>query len=109
MPSIDSAIIGVWKGSSICQVQNTPCHDEIVVYYIAKDQGVDSFSVKANKIIDGKEEEMGVLLFKLDRKNRRLISNDNGALWKFDLKNRELSGTLFYKGIFYRIIKLTKQ
>ena len=108
-PSIDSTIIGVWKGTSICQLQNTSCQDEIVVYYITKSRDVDSFSVKANKIIDGREQEMGVLLYKLDRKNKRLISNDNGALWKFDLKNRELSGTLFYKGTFYRIIKLTKQ
>ena len=108
-PPIDSTIIGVWKGTSICQVQNTSCQDEIVVYYITKAQGVDSFNVSANKIVNGKEVEMGVIEFKLDRKINRLISNDHNAVWKFDLKKRGLEGTLVYKGTFYRIIKLTKQ
>ena len=29
----DTLLIGVWKGSSICQIKNSPCHDETVVYY----------------------------------------------------------------------------
>ena len=32
----DTLLIGVWKGSSICQIKNSPCHDETVVYYISK-------------------------------------------------------------------------
>ena len=30
-------IEGAWRGSSICQVKNSPCHDEQVVFHISKD------------------------------------------------------------------------
>ena len=81
-----------------------------MIYYITKAGDTDSFRVMANKMINGVEEEMGVIEFKLDRKNKRLFSNDNRAVWSFHLKkNRQLSGTLFYKGSLYRIVSLTKQ
>lgn len=31
---------GVWNGTSLCQVKNSPCHDEIVVYHISKERPV---------------------------------------------------------------------
>jgi hypothetical protein len=40
---IDTLLIGTWKGTSICQVKNSPCHDENVVYHISKNKGVDTF------------------------------------------------------------------
>ena len=107
--SLDSNIIGIWKGTSLCQIKNSPCHDEIVVYYISKVQGIDSFNISANKIVDGKEEEMGILGCKLDRKNNRLLSTSHNSLWTFNFKDKNLDGTLFYNEKLYRIIKLQKQ
>ena len=104
----DSAIVGVWKGSSICQVKNSPCHDETVVYHITKVQGVDMFDVDAYKIIDGKEDEMGILHFHLDKTKNQLIANMNGT-WTLNLKGRNIDGILTVNGTLYRIIKLTKQ
>jgi hypothetical protein len=40
---IDTLLIGTWKGTSICQVKNSPCHDEVVVYRISKNNDVDAF------------------------------------------------------------------
>lgn len=107
--NLESTILGIWKGTSLCQVKNSPCHDETVVYYITQVQGVDTFNIAANKIVNGKEEEMGVIGCKLDRKNNRLLSNSYNGQWTFNFKGKTLDGTLYYKGDLYRIIKLTKQ
>ena len=100
--SLDSVVIGIWKGTSICQIKNSPCHDEVVVYYISKAQGIDT-------IVNGKEEEMGIIGFKLDKKNNRLLSTDYNSLWTLTFKDKDLDGTLYQKGNLYRIIKLKKQ
>ncbi|HET9056518.1 MAG TPA: hypothetical protein VFN30_06705 [Chitinophagaceae bacterium] len=107
--SIDSMIIGIWKGTSTCQIKNSPCHDETVVYYISKIQGIDTFNISANKIVNGKEEEMGIIGCKLDKMNNRLLSASPNTLWTFNFKNKNLNGTLYFKGNLYRIIKLVKQ
>lgn len=107
--SQDNSIVGIWKGTSICQIKNSPCHDEIVVYYISKVQGVDTFNIAANKIVNGKEEEMGNIGCKLDRNNSRLLSTAYNSLWTFNFKSDSLNGTLYFRGDLYRIIKLKKQ
>ena len=104
----DTLLIGVWKGSSICQIKNSPCHDETVVYYISKKPGIDTFYINGNKIVNGVEEEMGILPFTLNKKTNQLISTSYG-LWTFTIKQRKLEGTLVSKGALYRIINLTKQ
>lgn len=105
----DSAIIGVWKGTSICQIKNSPCHDEVVVYYITKAQGIDTFNISANKIVNGKEEEMGEIGCKLVKENNSLHSTSYNSLWTFNIQGKDLDGTLYHEGKLYRIIKLTKQ
>jgi len=106
--SVDSTLIGVWKGTSICQIKNSPCHDENVVYHISKVHGIDTFKIVATKIVDGKEEEMGTLGFKFNKKTNQLISTDYG-LWTLNLKGNKLDGTLIVRGDLYRIIKVSKQ
>jgi len=105
--TIDS-LAGVWKGTSLCQVKNSPCHDEIVVYHIAKGNTPDSCIVQANKIVNGVEEDMGTLLFKLDRANDELISSSYNSKWVFKLKNGKLEGTLIHDSNLFRIIQLSK-
>jgi len=106
--SVDSTLIGVWKGISICQIKNSPCHDENVVYHISKVRGIDTFKIVATKIVNGKEEEMGTLGFKFNKKTNQLISTDYG-LWTLNLKGNKLDGTLIVRGDLYRIIKVSKQ
>jgi len=40
--------------------QTLSCNDEIAVYHISKGEKPNSFHIIANKIIDGKEEDMAV-------------------------------------------------
>jgi hypothetical protein len=32
-------VVGAWESESICQLANSPCHDEHVIYEIAEDIG----------------------------------------------------------------------
>lgn len=106
-PKTDSLLIGTWKGSSICQIKNSPCHDETVVYHISKLIGNDTFYIQADKIVNGKPEDMGILPCLFDEKRNRLTSSAYGT-WSFLLKNNEMDGTLISRGQLYRIIKLSK-
>ena len=74
--------VGTWKGTSICQVKNSPCHDETVIYYISKANGTDSLNVMANKIVKGVEEEMGILPFVYNANSNELTSSAYGT-WNF--------------------------
>ena len=104
-------IEGVWKGTSLCQVKNSPCHDETVVYHISKDSTGRSFDVIANKIVNGKEEYMGTINFIYDNKQKVFVSIDSvrNAKWEFKLIGNEIKGTLIYKGDLYRIVDVKKE
>ena len=104
----DTLLIGVWKGSSICQIKKSPCHDETVVYYISKKPGIDTFYINAYKIVHGVEEEMGKLPFTLHKKINQLISTSY-RFWTFTIKQQQMEGTPVSKGTLYSIINLTKQ
>src|SRR5262245_1540087 len=78
-------LIGNWKGTSLCQVKNSPCHDEMVIYYISKGNTADSITISANKIVNGVEEEMGILHFKIDAVRNEFVSTEYKSLWKFTL------------------------
>jgi hypothetical protein len=89
-------IEGLWKGSSICQVKESPCHDEQVVYHILQDSN-KLFQVTMNKIINGKEDYMGTMPFHLDSLTGAFISRDQerNALWEFKISKNEMSGNYF--------------
>jgi hypothetical protein len=106
---VDSLFYGVWKGSSLCQVKNSPCHDENVVYYISKTNKDNTIEIRANKIVSGEEVEMGKIQFQYDAKTKQLISiSQPNAILKFKRKQDTIEGTLYYNNTLYRIIKVTK-
>jgi len=105
----DTLLIGTWKGTSICQVKNSPCHDETVVYRISKNAGVDTFYIKASKIVNGIEEEMGIIPFIYNKKTNQLISTAYNGLWMFNIEIGKIEGTLLSRGALYRKIKVYKQ
>ena len=102
---------GIWKGASLCQVKNSPCHDEIVVYHISKDSNGNSYEVIANKIVDGKEDYMGTIPFTYDSKQKVFVSVDSvrNARWEFKVTGNTMKGTLMYKRDLYRIIDVKKE
>lgn len=107
MVNMDTLLIGTWKGTSICQIKNSPCHDETVVYYISKNRGVDTFYINASKIVNGVEEEMGILPFVYNKKTNQLTSTAYG-IWTFNIEGDKLEGTLLFRGDLYRKIKIYK-
>jgi hypothetical protein len=110
LPAADSSFYGTWKGSSICQIKSSPCRDETVVYYISKSVKQNLIEVRANKIVNGAEDEMGIIEFRYDPSTEEIISvSQPNSVWKFKRNNNTLSGTLMDNGKLYRIIQLIKQ
>jgi hypothetical protein len=107
----DSLIVGTWKGTSICQVKNSPCHDEIAVYHITKGDKTGTYHIVANKVVNGTEVDMGVFDFSFDARTNTLTYTDEtrNASWKFKINGKTMDGTLYAKGQLYRIIKLSKE
>src|SRR5438445_10017519 len=60
------SFIGIWKGDSVCQMRDSPCHDEASVYYVSKGSEADTFQMKMNKIVEGKEQTLGTVNCKAD-------------------------------------------
>lgn len=102
---------GVWKGTSLCQVKNSPCHDEIVVYHISKDSTGRSYDMIANKIVNGKEEYMGTINFIYNAQQKVFVSVDSvrNAKWEFKITGNTMKGTLMYKGDLYRVVDVKKE
>ena len=106
----DSLLIGTWKGTSICQVKSSPCHDEIAVYHITRGAEPNTFHMQMNKMVNGKEEEMGPLDYNFDATKQTLSCQDHqyNTVWNFKVSNNRMEGTLTSNHQLYRIIKLTK-
>jgi hypothetical protein len=105
---MDTLLAGTWKGTSLCQIKNSPCHDENVVYRISKNKDLDSFYINASKIVDGSEQEMGILPFTYNSKTNQLNSSAHGD-WSFNIEGNKLEGTLMVHGELFRKIKVYKQ
>jgi len=104
---VDTLLIGSWHGTSICQIKNSPCHDETVVYHISKNSGVDTFYINASKIVNGVEQEMGILPFVYNSKTNQLTSTAHG-IWAFNIEGAKLEGTLLVHGDLFRKIIVYK-
>lgn len=109
-----ATIEGTWKGTSICQVKNSPCNDEIAIYHVSKSAKENTYTFQMNKIVDGKEVEMGVTAFAYDSKTNILTGETtdrkgNISVWTFKINGNKMTGTLvLYDKQLYRIIKLEK-
>jgi hypothetical protein len=84
--------VGVWRGTSKCLVRPSPCRDEVVVYRITR-LATDSVSIDARKIVDGSEEEMGLLACRLAPGASITCTMRNGV-WRFTVRRDSLVGEL---------------
>ena len=102
---------GVWKGTSLCQIKTSPCHDEIVVYHISKNNSGQSYEMQANKIVNGQERDMGTLIFTYDDKQKVFVSVDSEhkVRWGFKITGNVMKGTLVYKSDLFRIVDVKKE
>ena len=109
--SIAQSLVGVWKGTSLCQIKNSQCHDENVVYHISKNSNGDSYQIDASKIIDGKEDDMGTQNFSFNAQQKilYLIDSVQQVKWEFKVTGKEMHGTLTSRGKLYRIVDLKRE
>ena len=86
--------VGIWRGTSVCLVRPSACHDEIVVYRIAPMKAADSLTVDARKIVGGEEQEMGVLTCRFTSPNGPLTCAIPRGTWQFRVRDDSLVGEL---------------
>ena len=85
--------IGVWRGTSVCLVRPSACHDETVVYRITR-TNADSLKLDARKIVAGQEQEMGVLACSFKSPSGSLTCVIPQGTWLFRVRNDSLIGEL---------------
>ena len=85
---------GVWRGTSLCTVHPSPCHDEVVVYRITHEKTRDSLSIDARKIVNGREEEMGIIGCKATERGSKLTCKMGNGVWAFAIRGDSLVGEL---------------
>ena len=90
-------LVGLWTGDSICTPVRPACRDEKAAYHITLLDRADAISMTMNKVVDGKEETMGTLIFEVDAGARTLRSdvNQNGLhiVWEFSRSGSTMRGT----------------
>jgi hypothetical protein len=99
---------GDWRGTSLCQQKNTACHDEKVVYHISAPDSAGNVTIDADKIVDGKPDNMGTVVMQYDEAKHSLHANDAGRVWDFQISGRSMRGTLMHGDTLLRKIELTK-
>jgi hypothetical protein len=55
----DADFLGDWHGSSTCLVRPSACHDEEALYHVKAGEKPGTFSMQADKIVNGTPEVMG--------------------------------------------------
>jgi hypothetical protein len=110
-----SKILGDWAGESVCVGYRPACRDERVVYHVKKKAGeADALTLAADKIVDGKPEEMYALDFKYDASKHTLTGeftvNGTHGVWEFEVKGEAMEGTLkiLPEGKLARRVKVSK-
>ena len=86
--------VGTWRGTSLCQVRRSACHDETVVYRITRTTARDSLALDGRKIVNAAEVEMGILGCRLDAPSARLTCPIPNGVWRFTIRGDSLVGEL---------------
>jgi hypothetical protein len=90
-------LVGLWTGDSICTPVRPACHDEKAAYHVTLGERPDSISMLMNKIVNGKEEEMGTMEYTVDAAKKTLRGEIKGqsvqSVWEFSWSGSEMRGT----------------
>src|SRR5262252_3742491 len=96
----ESALDGDWRGESICVVRESACHDEDSLYRFSKIPDKPSrYSLKADKIVDGKPVTMGTSECSYDKSQRAVeCAITANAMLRFTVNGDTLHGTMTIQG-----------
>jgi hypothetical protein len=106
-------IEGIWKGTSLCQVKPSACHDETVVYHISK-KSESLYTMQAGKVVNGAEDDMGTFDAVYDETKQTLTftmkdRQGNNDVWLFKIDGTQIHGTLTINAkTIFRIVELKK-
>ena len=89
-----AVLVGTWRGESLCTVKPSACHDEIIVYHVAKTVRPDAVTVAASKVVAGKEVPMGVLDCAWDAPHQTLSCPNPRGTFVYHVEGREMRGAL---------------
>jgi hypothetical protein len=93
-PPVAPNPLGVWRGTSVCLIRPSACHDEIVVYRITHGSARDSLALDGRKIVNGQEVEMGVLGCRVAQPGAQVICVIPSGVWRFTVTGDSLVGEL---------------
>ena len=117
-----TAIVGTWRGTSLCTPAGKPtCHDEVVVYRVRELPestasgaagariGAARIEIVMNKIVQAKEDSMGTLSCAHAAGPHLVACPMRGWSWTFEQRADTLSGTLANPtGVVWRNIRVTR-
>ena len=100
-----ASIAGTWEGDSLCTVRDSPCHDEHVIYEIARDTTAENnadrsrfgWKMDAFKIVNGEKQFMGTIPCSFDANKQALSCVTNArtqGYWEFIFEGGSFRGTL---------------
>lgn len=89
-----TSVIGTWRGVSTCLVRPSSCKDEVVVYRVAAGTARDSILLDARKVVNGQEEEMGVLSCVHQADRGAFACAIPRGVWSFQVRGDSLVGEL---------------
>lgn len=100
---------GLWRGTSVCQIKDSPCRDEGAVYTVKKGARAGSFEFSGDKVVEGKRTFMGLLECGPGAESDSLVCRQgDAAVWTWTLEGDAMRGTLVYRGQLYRKVQLTR-
>jgi hypothetical protein len=89
-----SAVLGDWRGSSICLVKPSACHDEEALYHV-RGAAAGKLSMQADKIVNGKPEEMGTADCSYEAAKKLLHCAFARGYVDLTLEGEKLEGAMF--------------
>jgi len=106
----DTALVGDWRGTSICVLRPSACHDEDSLYHVSPiGEKPGRFSMKADKIVDDKPVTMGTVECGYKPETKTLACDfDKGSL-ELLVEGDTMHGTMKLKdGTLWRRISFKK-
>ena len=91
----EQAVVGDWRGDSICMVRPSACHDEKALYRIKKTgDSPNSYSIDGYKIVDGKPDYMGTFECTYAPEKRTLTCPRPKLVLNLTPDGKNLNGTM---------------
>lgn len=105
------AIAGVWRGQSSCEQKESACREETVVYRFSPlPDKPGTFSLSADKIVEGKAVNMGTLEFRFVEDQHALVCDYAQGIWRLLVNGEKIEGTLTRRdGSIFRRVVLHKE